>query len=136
MIYHNITELTGRTSLMRLARFADDAPGRLVAKLESANSGGSVKDRIALAMIVSAEDAGASAYHRRRPPGARLGRAGARLLVSGEPRYGGTPLSDPVAWACGVGVWIHPLAQRRLREGVAEESSQESLGQAARVRQA
>lgn len=26
---------------------------------------------------------------------------GARLLVSGEPRWGGKPLDDPVAWLCG-----------------------------------
>jgi hypothetical protein len=27
--------------------------------------------------------------------------AGARLLVTGEPRWGGQPLDDPVAWGCG-----------------------------------
>ncbi|MFI9643084.1 hypothetical protein ACIG87_24035 [Micromonospora sp. NPDC051925] len=26
---------------------------------------------------------------------------GSRLLVSGEPRYDGAPLADPIAWACG-----------------------------------
>lgn len=26
---------------------------------------------------------------------------GARLLVTGEPRWGGHPLDDPVAWSCG-----------------------------------
>lgn len=26
---------------------------------------------------------------------------GSRLLVSGEPRWGGEPLDDPVAWSCG-----------------------------------
>lgn len=26
---------------------------------------------------------------------------GDRLLVSGEPRFGGAPLDDPIAWACG-----------------------------------
>ncbi|MGZ4625725.1 MAG: hypothetical protein ACXV3S_05460 [Kineosporiaceae bacterium] len=26
---------------------------------------------------------------------------GSRLLVSGEPRWGGAPLSDPIAWGCG-----------------------------------
>ncbi|MFF5225460.1 hypothetical protein [Dactylosporangium sp. NPDC000521] len=30
---------------------------------------------------------------------------GSRLLVSGEPRFGGTPLTDPVAWACGFTRW-------------------------------
>jgi len=27
--------------------------------------------------------------------------AGTRLLVSGQPRFGGPPLQDPVAWVCG-----------------------------------
>lgn len=26
---------------------------------------------------------------------------GTRLLVSGEPRWGGEPLEDPLAWTCG-----------------------------------
>ena len=53
----NITELIGRTPLVMLSRFA---PGNaeVVAKLESFNPGGSVKDRIALAMIEEAEKAG------------------------------------------------------------------------------
>jgi cysteine synthase A len=58
MIFRNVTELIGHTPLVRLDRFAADAHGRLVAKLESANPGGSVKDRIALAMIEAAEEAG------------------------------------------------------------------------------
>ncbi|GAA1627149.1 cysteine synthase A [Catellatospora bangladeshensis] len=58
MIYQNVTEMIGRTPLVRLRRFAGDTPGRLVAKLESANPGGSVKDRIALAMIKAAEESG------------------------------------------------------------------------------
>jgi cystathionine beta-synthase len=37
---------------------ADGVPGRVVAKLEALNPGGSVKDRIALPMIVAAERAG------------------------------------------------------------------------------
>ncbi len=32
-------------------------------------------------------------------------RIGSRLLVSGEPRFGGTPLTNPVAWACGFTRW-------------------------------
>ncbi|GIF17569.1 cysteine synthase A [Actinoplanes tereljensis] len=58
MIHHDITELIGRTPLVRLARFEPEIPARLIAKLESANPGGSVKDRIALAMIEAAESAG------------------------------------------------------------------------------
>ncbi|WP_344506842.1 hypothetical protein [Dactylosporangium maewongense] len=30
---------------------------------------------------------------------------GSRLMVSGEPRFGGPPLTDPVAWACGFTRW-------------------------------
>ena len=53
----DITELIGRTPLVMLSRFA---PGdaEVVAKLESFNPGGSVKDRIALAMIEEAEAKG------------------------------------------------------------------------------
>jgi cysteine synthase len=45
-------------ALVRLSRFGTGLPGRLVAKLESANPGGSVKDRISRAMIEAAEAAG------------------------------------------------------------------------------
>ncbi|MDR1921885.1 MAG: cysteine synthase A [Candidatus Adiutrix sp.] len=60
-IADSLTELIGRTPLLRLNRYsaAHDVPsGALVAKLESFNPLGSVKDRIALAMIESAEKAG------------------------------------------------------------------------------
>jgi cysteine synthase len=53
----NITELIGHTPLVRLSRFAPGA-AELVAKLESFNPCGSVKDRIALAMIEEAEGKG------------------------------------------------------------------------------
>jgi cysteine synthase A len=58
MIYRNATELVGRTPLVRLTRFAGGVPVQLLAKLESANPGGSVKDRIAVAMIEAAEHSG------------------------------------------------------------------------------
>ena len=57
-IARDITELIGRTPLVRLDRIARGASGRLVAKLEGRNPGGSVKDRIALAMIDAAEQEG------------------------------------------------------------------------------
>jgi cysteine synthase len=44
--------------MVELRRFGADMPVRLVAKLESENPGGSVKDRIALAMIEAAEASG------------------------------------------------------------------------------
>jgi cysteine synthase len=58
VIYQNVTELIGRTPMVRLSRFADGLTVRLLAKLESANPGGSVKDRIAAAMIEAAEQSG------------------------------------------------------------------------------
>ncbi|MCC6159377.1 MAG: cysteine synthase A [Deltaproteobacteria bacterium] len=51
----DLCALVGRTPLVRLDRFAADVPGEIVAKLESFNPGGSVKDRIGLAMIEAAE---------------------------------------------------------------------------------
>jgi cysteine synthase A len=58
MIYENATALIGRTPLVRLSRWQPGLPVRLLAKLESANPGGSVKDRIAAGLIDAAEDTG------------------------------------------------------------------------------
>jgi cystathionine beta-synthase len=52
-IYDDIIAAIGRTPLVRLSRI--HPPGNLVAKIESMNPGGSIKDRIALGMIVRAE---------------------------------------------------------------------------------
>ena len=57
-IYPSVLSLIGRTPLVELSRFGADLPVRLLAKLESANPAGSVKDRIALAMVEAAEENG------------------------------------------------------------------------------
>jgi len=54
----DLCELVGKTPLMKLARYAQNLPGEVVAKLEFFNPGGSVKDRIGLAMIEQAEKDG------------------------------------------------------------------------------
>ena len=56
-IYEDLTKLVGRTPLVHLARLekAEKLKARLLAKVEYFNPGGSVKDRIALAMIEAAE---------------------------------------------------------------------------------
>lgn len=59
-IAQQLTDLIGRTPLLRLNRFsaAMGLPTPLIAKVEFFNPGGSVKDRIALAMIEDAERKG------------------------------------------------------------------------------
>jgi cysteine synthase A len=54
----SVLELIGATPIVRLNRVVQAEGAQVWAKLESANPGGSVKDRIALAMIEAAEEAG------------------------------------------------------------------------------
>ena len=51
---HSALDLIGATPVVELTRF-DAGPCRLFVKLESANPGGSIKDRVALSMISAAE---------------------------------------------------------------------------------
>lgn len=57
-ISQDITRLIGKTPLVRINRLAEGTGVTLLAKLESMNPGGSVKDRLARAMIEAAEAAG------------------------------------------------------------------------------
>lgn len=58
MIYNNITELIGNTPIVKLNKLAPKDGADIYLKLEFNNPGGSVKDRIALNMILEAEKAG------------------------------------------------------------------------------
>ncbi|HMF34437.1 MAG TPA: cysteine synthase A [Candidatus Lokiarchaeia archaeon] len=57
-IYSNVLETIGNTPIVKLNRVGADTPATILVKLESRNPGASVKDRIALAMIEAAEQAG------------------------------------------------------------------------------
>jgi cysteine synthase A len=78
----SLTDLIGKTPLLRLRAFERPGGAALWGKLESANPGGSVKDRIALSMIRTAEQEG------RLTPG--------MTLV--EPTSGNTGIG--LAWIC------------------------------------
>ncbi|MUL45730.1 cysteine synthase A [Mycobacterium sp. CBMA293] len=57
-IYDNVTELVGRTPLVRLNRLTANAGAQVVAKLEFYNPANSVKDRIGVAIVDDAEQSG------------------------------------------------------------------------------
>ena len=79
-IYDNILETVGDTPLVRLHRITKGISATVLAKVEFFNPGGSVKDRIALAMIEAAEKEG-----RIKPGGtiveATSGNTGAGLAL-------------------------------------------------------
>lgn len=58
MIHQNVLETIGRTPLVRIGRLVGKDDATLIAKLESFNPCGSVKDRIGLSMIEAAEKDG------------------------------------------------------------------------------
>lgn len=57
-IFNDITETIGGTPLVKLKRLTQNIKPNILAKLESANPGASVKDRIAISMIKAAEEKG------------------------------------------------------------------------------
>ena len=79
-VHDSLVDLVGNTPLLRLTRVAAGLRPTVLAKVEYFNPGGSVKDRIALAMVEAAE-------------------------VSGELRPGGT-IVEPTSGNTGVGLAI------------------------------
>ncbi len=57
-IARDVTELIGNTPLVRLNRITEGMPAEVVAKLESFNPAGSIKDRLGVALIMDAEAKG------------------------------------------------------------------------------
>jgi cysteine synthase A len=58
MIYDNIGQLIGRTPLVRLHLNNPEIKAELLAKVESFNPGGSIKDRVGAYMLLDAEEKG------------------------------------------------------------------------------
>ena len=58
LIADGVLDLIGNTPLVRLSRITPEGSAEVLGKMESLNPGGSVKDRIALAMIEAAEAQG------------------------------------------------------------------------------
>lgn len=58
-IYDDVTQIVGRTPLVRLNRLTEGLPGQVAVKLEFYNPANSVKDRIGVAIVDAAEKAGA-----------------------------------------------------------------------------
>jgi cysteine synthase A len=54
-IFNNVLETIGKTPLIRLNRLTRDLKCTVIAKTESRNPGGSIKDRVCLSMITAAE---------------------------------------------------------------------------------
>ena len=54
-IYDNLADTFGNTPLVKIPRLNKGLPGTVLVKMEAANPGGSVKDRIGVAMIEAAE---------------------------------------------------------------------------------
>ena len=62
-VYESIEALVGHTPMIALHRYCKGVPARVLAKLEKDNPAGSAKDRVALNMILAAEQSGKLAAH-------------------------------------------------------------------------
>ncbi|MDD9207058.1 cysteine synthase A [Georgenia sp. 10Sc9-8] len=93
-IYNDVTELIGRTPLVRINRLAEGAGATVLAKLEFYNPASSVKDRIGVAIVDAAEASG------ELPPGGTIveatsGNTGIALAMVGAARGYNVVLTMP-----------------------------------------
>ncbi|GAA2153855.1 hypothetical protein GCM10009844_38930 [Nocardioides koreensis] len=51
---------------------------------------------------------------------------GSRLLVSGEARWGGSPLNSPIAWGCGFSRYYDPQSATAWRDAFARRAPAKS----------
>ena len=82
----DVTETIGNTPLVRLAKLDEGLPGRVVAKLESFNPAGCVKERIGYEMIATAEREGRIAPGRTTIVEPTSGNTGVGLAMVGAVR--------------------------------------------------
>ena len=60
----------------------------------------------------------------RLPEGVPSYAVASRLLVSGEPRWGGPPLEDAIAWGCGFTRYYDPVTAALWRQAFADVADQ------------
>lgn len=84
-VYNSVSELVGKTPLLRLKHASERTGAEILAKLEYFNPANSVKDRIGVAMIDAAEESG-----QLKPGGtiveATSGNTGIALAMVGSSR--------------------------------------------------
>jgi cysteine synthase A len=97
-LHRSLAESATRTPLVELRRMAAGLPGRVAVKLESRNPSGSVKDRVALALVQEAEELGTL-----RPGGTIVAptssNTGIALAHLGAQRGYKVRLTIPEAWS-------------------------------------
>lgn len=106
-VANDITEVIGRTPLLRLGRFHTSCRSEIFAKLEFVNPGGSVKDRMALAMIDDAVSRG-------------LLRSGGTIV---EPTAGNTGIGLAMM-AADAWLWRHGFFPPQGQQGGSAASAQ------------
>ena len=114
----SVLDTIGRTPLIPLHRLVRGVPAEVLVKLESLNPGGSIKDRVGVAMVEEAERRGLAATGRNdhrgdgRQHGRRPGLGGVGQGISLHLRLAGQDewREDPALKAYGAEIVITPTA--------------------------